>query len=363
MENEIKCRYCKSNEVIKYGNRNNKSGKIQIYKCNSCKKILSDNTTFPKMKHKGEIITVALDLYFKNMSLRGVKDHLRQIYGVKVSHVTILFWIRKYSKIFKEFTDKLKGESSGVLHADEMMVSVKGKWYWLWNVIDKETKFITACKLSKVRYQDDAVGIFKETKSKLINKPKIVITDGLQAYDKAIRKVFWRHPQTKHVWSTGLRGSINNNLVERFNGTVRDRIKVTRGFDQPESTADILNGFMTYYNFIRPHLSLNGMTPAEASRINLHLNGGNRWMELVKMAMESKLDGNQNNGHTISEPEKDVIYKVRIFDEHGNEFQDPKRELGMRTNFEFREKAEKWVEFYKLFHSKYKFVIERTITL
>ncbi|MBI2084561.1 MAG: hypothetical protein HYT70_03045 [Candidatus Aenigmarchaeota archaeon] len=106
------------------------------------------------------------------------------------------------------------------------------------------------------------------------------------------------------------------------------------------------------------------MTPAEASRINIHLNGGNRWLELVKIAMESKLDGNQNNGHTTtSEPEKDVIYKVRIFDEHGNEFIDPKRELGMRTNFEFREKAEKWVEFYKLFHSKYKFVIERTITL
>lgn len=124
---EIKCRYCKSNEVIRYGNRNNKACKIQIYKCKSCKKIFSDNTTFPKMKHKGEIITVALDLYFKNMSLRGVKDHLRQIYGVKVSHVTILFWIRKYSKIFKEFTDKLKGESSGVLHADEMMVNVKGK--------------------------------------------------------------------------------------------------------------------------------------------------------------------------------------------------------------------------------------------
>jgi transposase-like protein len=199
---EIKCRYCKSSEVIKYGNRYNKSGKTQIYKCKSCKKIFSDNTTFPKMKHKGEIITIALDLYFKNVSLRGIKDHLRQIYGVKVSHVTILYWIRKYSRIFKEFTDKLKGESSGVLHADEMMVNINGEWYCLWNIIDKETKLITASKLARARYQKDVIELFKETKSKLVNKPKVVITDGLQAYDKAIRKVFWRHPQTKHVWST-----------------------------------------------------------------------------------------------------------------------------------------------------------------
>jgi hypothetical protein len=105
------------------------------------------------------------------------------------------------------------------------------------------------------------------------------------------------------------------------------------------------------------------MTPAEASRINLHLNGGNRWLELVKLAMESKLDGNQNNGHTEvkSDSEKNVIYKVRIFDENENEFLDPKRELGMRTDFEFKEKLEKWVEFYKLLHPKYKFVIERML--
>jgi len=36
-------------------------------------------------------------------------------------------------------------------------------------------------------------------------------------------------------------------------------------------------------NFIRPHQTLNGFTPAEASDINLQLKD-NKWLELIKQA-------------------------------------------------------------------------------
>lgn len=40
-------------------------------------------------------------------------------------------------------------------------------------------------------------------------------------------------------------------------------------------------GFRTYYNFIRPHMSLEGRTPAEASGLDLELEE-NRWLSLIK---------------------------------------------------------------------------------
>jgi transposase-like protein len=75
--------------------------------------------------------------------------------------------------------------------------------------------------------------------------------------------------------------STNNNLVERLNGTVREREKVMRGFKKEESAQQILEGFRAYYNFIRKHQSLNGKTPAETANINLGLER-NRWMDLIK---------------------------------------------------------------------------------
>jgi transposase InsO family protein len=42
-----------------------------------------------------------------------------------------------------------------------------------------------------------------------------------------------------------------------------------RGLKGDMTAEEIMNGFRTYYNFVRPYQSLNGKTPAEASGLNL----------------------------------------------------------------------------------------------
>jgi transposase-like protein len=285
---EIECRYCRSKDIIKYGTKNNKVGKTQIFLCKACNKFFSDNTTFFRMKHKGEIITVVLDLYCKNVSLRRIVEHLKLVYGVKITHVTVLNWIRKYSEKFKKFTKNLKANNSNSIHVDEMMVNIDGKWYWWWEALDKENKMILSTHLSKTREISDAIKVFSEVKRKSTNKIDNIVTDGLHAYEKAYTKTFYtlKTPRTNHIKLIRFFDKVNNNVIERLHGSIRERTKVMRGFDKPYSARKILELWTTYYNFIRPHYSL-GSTPAEISGINLPLNGGNRWLELIKLSTQT----------------------------------------------------------------------------
>jgi len=78
---------------------------------------------------------------------------------------------------------------------------------------------------------------------------------------------------------------VNNNRIERFHGTVRERNKVMRAIKKPDST--IIEGQRIYYNHIRPHMALEGKTPAEVAGIDLQLEG-NKWETIIKKETESK---------------------------------------------------------------------------
>jgi transposase InsO family protein len=72
-------------------------------------------------------------------------------------------------------------------------------------------------------------------------------------------------------------------MIERLHGTIRDRSKVMRGLEDETTAQTIIDGFRTYYNFIRPHQALDGKTPAEIANINLNLKG-NKWLELIRQS-------------------------------------------------------------------------------
>lgn len=182
-----------------------------------------------------------------------------------------------------EYVEELSPQFSSVWMADEMAVKVKGEWRWLWNVIDKETRFLLASAISEKREVQDARRIFAQAKLRAKGKPDLILTDGLPAYIEAYKKEFrtLRKPRTEHIRHIRLQGDLNTNRIERFHGTAREREKVLRGLKKNDSL--IIDGFRIYYNFIKEHQALNGQTPAEKANIFLNLKG-NKWLELIKRA-------------------------------------------------------------------------------
>ena len=172
-----------------------------------------------------------------------------------------------------------------IWHVDEMMIKNGGKWNWLWNVMDEKSRFLIANKISRKREVADARQVLAKARDKAGMRPNYVVTDGLKVYGEAIRKELrtMNSPRNMHKRLPSIRGIPNNNLVERLQGTVRERDKVLRGLKNEDSP--IIDGFRNYYNYIRPHQALDGRTPAEVANTYLSLDG-NKWLGLIKKSAE-----------------------------------------------------------------------------
>lgn len=283
------CKFCGSENYIKYGIRKGK----QNYMCKDCGKKFVDNQYFEKLKADPKIICLTLDLYFKGCSLRKIMDHLMQFHNIDVCFTTIYRWIEKYIEIIDKYVSQFQPQTGITWHADEMMVKIDGDWFYLWNVMDKETRFHLASVISRERKIKDARKVFQVAKQRNHGKrPRRIITDGLQSYHKAINKEFHTNKkETVHFGNVGIKGKqfkymkFDNNLIERLHGTVRDRNKTQRGLEKEDSM--FIKGHQLYYNFIRPHDALDGNTPAQSANIDLKL-GDNRWQTLMQKAIKYK---------------------------------------------------------------------------
>ena len=72
--------------------------------------------------------------------------------------------------------------------------------------------------------------------------------------------------------------------MERLNGEFRDREKIVRGIKSKESP--IFDGYQIYHNYFRPHMALDGRTPAEACGIEIK--GKDKWKTLIQNATPKK---------------------------------------------------------------------------
>ena len=280
------CKKCGSETLVKNSVRRNKSGDVQRYSCKACGYRFSSNIGFERMKHDPKAITAALDLYFKGVSQRKIVHHLRQFYGVSVTQPCIVKWLRKYVTLVREYADQLIPQTSGILHVDEMKVNVNGRLDWLWNLMDSDTRFWVSSMISQRREVNDARAVFQDAKQKLSVMPAVVTHDGLQSYGEAFKREFYTNtmPRPIEVRSVSIRDRGFNNRVERLNQTFRDRNKTQRGLDHSESAQLMADGTRIEYNFIRPHMTLKGKTPAEACGIGLE--GKNKWLTLIQKASQ-----------------------------------------------------------------------------
>jgi transposase-like protein len=276
------CIYCKSENIKKEGLRHNKYGDIQKFYCKACGKWFTVNFGFERMKHNPQAITTAMQVYFSGESLRNTAKTLRLI-GAQVSHQTVYNWIEKYTALMDKYLDKITPNVSDTWRADELFLKVKGNMKYLYALMDDQTRFWIAQEVADTKFTADLRPLFQKGRKIAEKNPKTLITDGAPNFHEAFKDEYWTNKlanRPEHIRDIRFDGTVHNNKMERMNGEIRDRERVMRTLEKSDSP--ILEGYEIFHNYIRPHMALNGRTPAEAAGIEVQ--GENKWLTLIQNA-------------------------------------------------------------------------------
>lgn len=223
---------------------------------------------FKRMRHPVHLIISALCMFYlgKN-SFRNISLILRTAFNIKVSHTTISNWCTRFAPLFDDMRLQLMpmlNFNSDEWHADETVVKIAGTRYYLWFVIDSETRFIIGFHLSPHRDSPQAVSLL--SKAACYGKPAAIVSDRYSAYKVPIKSLY---PGVQHIRVQSFKDDIPNNLIECFNKQFKAWYKTKQGFSSFLSANNLISMFVFFFNFVRPHSALNGLTPAQVAGLNL----------------------------------------------------------------------------------------------
>ena len=270
---DFKCKYCGSKNLWLYGKYKEK----QQFYCRDCKRKFTGNFALPKMRSPVSHVGDALHSYFSGMSLNEIKCNLEQQYNYSPSVSTIYRWLDRFIKVAKDKVKDIKPNVGDTWVADETVIKINRKKYWLFDCIDSKTRFLLASHLSPNRGTREAHALMSKAMERAGKAPKVVTTDKLAAYLDGIELAFGG--EAKHKQGSPFSVQVNTNLIERFQGTLKDRTKVLRGLKTPETAKKFIEGFLIHYNYFRPHISLKGKTPARKAGIIL---SADDWLDVVR---------------------------------------------------------------------------------
>lgn len=228
------------------------------------------------------------------LSSRMTAALMREVHGINLSHQSILNYADAAARTIKPFIDSYKYRPSGSLCGDETYIKVLGKWNYVFFIFDAVKKIILSYPVSPKRDTVSAIKALDEALSKFETLPEDLtfIFDGNPIYLLA-QHYFAQHGI--HFDIKQVIGLTNDDpvseefrplkqIIERLNRTFKGSYKPTNGFNSPDGPVSFLTLFVAYFNFLRPHSTLERRVPVVLKELEGTPNMPARWQKLIQLA-------------------------------------------------------------------------------
>ena len=248
--------------------------------------------------HKSDnILGLVLAFYVSfGMSARKTALILRSVFNIYVSYQTILNYAESAAFYAHQFNLENKGDIDDISVGDETYIKIKGLTHYVWFAISSKKHSITAYHLSNTRDTVPAIATMNEAlRTAKPDQDCTFITDGLGSYVEATQFLN-KSRQTykiKHLQVIGLENKDKlseeyrpfKQIIERLNRTYKHHVKPSAGFNSFNGAMALTTLFVTYYNFLRPHMTLNYRTPIYIPELDKFSTIQGKWIRLLSMAI------------------------------------------------------------------------------
>jgi len=242
--------------------------------------------------------TLCLALTFHislGISARKTAFVLRNVFNLPISYQTILNYTEMVAPYCHRFNLAYKGEVDHIQAGDETYIKVRGKNHFVFFFISSKNRKITAYHIEKSRDTLPAVIAINEAiRTASPGEEVTLVTDGNPSYPAGIHFINQNYePNLTHKKVLGLQNLDSESeefrpfkeLIERLNRTYKFHTRAAGGFNSVNGAVALTTLFVTYYNFLRPHISLNYSVPIPLEFLKGTDTLQGKWAKIIKLAI------------------------------------------------------------------------------
>lgn len=236
--------------------------------------------------------------YYVNygLSARKTAALMYDIHQVKITGQTVLNYANSVALLTKPFIDHYPYGLSDQFCGDETYIRVQGKWHYLFFFFDAVKKIILSYHVSPQRDAPSAIKAVGDVlmKFKEIPKDLMFVVDGNPIY---ILAQHYFAQQDIHFDIHKVIGLTNDDsvseehrplkqIIERLNRTFKGNYRATTGFGSQAGSVSYVTLFTAYFNFLRPHASLEYQVPVIIPELENQPHMPARWTKLLALAQD-----------------------------------------------------------------------------
>lgn len=253
---------------------------------------INSKVDLDKIHHSKYTLGLVLTYYVNyGLSSRKTAQILKEVHDLKLTHQTVVNYAEAVAAITESLNVIYPYKLSNTITFDETYIKVMGKSNYVFFGSDTHNKIITSYRIFDQRTTKNAVTTLFETFNKYRQLPKElhVVTDGNPIYNAA--QVFFKMNDinfdlyqvigVKNKDSISKKWRSYKQAEERLNRTYKFNYHGTNGYGSLRNANVYISLFVTFYNFLRCHSSLNYKRPIELDIFSKDELMPNQWLKLM----------------------------------------------------------------------------------
>lgn len=253
-----------------------------------------------RIHHRSDILGLVLAFHIScAITARKTAFILRNVFNVPISYQTVLNYAESAAYHCHLFNLQRKGPIDPISSADETYIKIQGKHHFVFFFISTKSLKITAYHLADNREVLPAtIAMTEAIRTAPPDQKLTVITDANPSYAAAIHFLNALRdplPPLTHHKVIGLQNldeestefRIYKQIIERLNRTYKSHVRPTHGFNVRNGAMALTTLFVTHYNFLRPHMTLNYNVPIPLPELDSITSLQGKWMKILSMAIPS----------------------------------------------------------------------------